>query len=311
MKIAIFGAGNIANKAYLPLLSHWRDIDISGIFSRTLQRANTTAISWKIDNPTNDVDYLISLKPACAFVLTEKRSHFNIIRKLLQNNIDVFVEKPLTMTTSEARELADLADNNKCILMVSFNRRYSLLYKQAHELLDNREIDLASFNKFRSISTNLPSDLQDYLLEDLIHQIDLIRFYCNEATAINTNIKRWNGKLVSFTCQLVDDRGGLITLNAGLREGCWEEYVTLLGKQFSIRVDAFSQIIIKDAINTISFGGDRPGKWADQLIERGFFGSVEHFFECVQNRDVPRTSARETIKTHILIDQILSVLDSQ
>jgi virulence factor len=42
MRIAVIGAGGIAQKAYLPLLAVMPDVEITGIFSRTQARVNET-----------------------------------------------------------------------------------------------------------------------------------------------------------------------------------------------------------------------------------------------------------------------------
>lgn len=63
-----------------------------------------------------------------AFVIaTPAPSHYGLAKQVLQEKRDCFVEKPMTLRLTEAEELAQLADDQNCILMVG----HLLLYQPA------------------------------------------------------------------------------------------------------------------------------------------------------------------------------------
>jgi predicted dehydrogenase len=72
-----------------------------------------------------------------------------------------------------------------------------------------------------------------------------------------------------------------------------------------VEVDAFRQLKIKKSESEEIFGNERPSKWISELKERGFYGLVEHFLDCVKNREQPLTSGRDALKTHELIDALV------
>src|SRR5260370_34112405 len=59
-----------------------------------------------------------------AVVVTPAQTHFEICRKLLDAGKDVFVEKPISLKSAEAKELNELAKRNGLILQVGHIFRF-------------------------------------------------------------------------------------------------------------------------------------------------------------------------------------------
>jgi len=303
MKIAILGAGGIARKAYLPLLTSWPEVEIVGLYSRTQTTVDQTCVQWHINFGTTDIEALLLKKPQAAFVLTNNATHFEFSKRLLDDGIDVFVEKPAASTTEEMRTLVDLAEKNNRIFMVGFNRRYDLFYQQAKQLFKDKKIQLAIFEKHRDSAFH--SSLYNNFVDDTIHQIDLMRHICGEVSVLSTHQQILDGKLVGAVSVTRTPDGGLAVLMTSLSAGSWQERISLHGEKFSVEVDAFRQLKVKYPEREEVYGCDRPGKWIEDMKERGFYGSVSHFLECVHTRKQPLTSGQDALKTHELIDALV------
>jgi len=78
------------------------------------------------DNPT--LDALVIATPA--------RSHFELVSQALNAGKHVLVEKPLALTSADARALTDLAQKNKRVLMVGHTFEYNPAVWKIQELLD-------------------------------------------------------------------------------------------------------------------------------------------------------------------------------
>jgi len=78
------------------------------------------------DNPT--LDALVIATPA--------RSHFELVSQALNAGKHVLVEKPLALTSADARALTDLARKNKRVLMVGHTFEYNPAVWKIQELLD-------------------------------------------------------------------------------------------------------------------------------------------------------------------------------
>src|SRR5207237_2735760 len=59
-----------------------------------------------------------------AVVVTPAPTHFETCRELLEMGTDVFVEKPITLVSSEAKELTELAEKRGLILQVGHIFRF-------------------------------------------------------------------------------------------------------------------------------------------------------------------------------------------
>ena len=57
-------------------------------------------------------------------LVTPTTSHFELCRQALEAGKDVFVEKPMALTSDEARQLVELADRSRCLIQVGFSYRY-------------------------------------------------------------------------------------------------------------------------------------------------------------------------------------------
>jgi virulence factor len=303
MKIAIFGTGGIAQRVYLPILTSWPGVEITGIFSRTQENVDKTCRDWHVSFGTTNFDQLLETKPEAALVITNSSTHFPLVSQLLKAGVDVLVEKPMAYSSDQVRQLADLADLKNRILMVSFNRRYAILYQQARQLFKDRNIQMAIFEKHRNSASHF--SLYNNYVDDTIHQIDLVRYFCGEVVPAFTQTQMQDGLMIGAVSLATTSAGGLVVLNTSLKAGSWQERVTLHGDNFTVEVDAFRQLKIKKPDSEEIFGNERPGKWISELKERGFYGMVEHFLDCLKTRQQPLTSGRDALKTHELIDALV------
>lgn len=303
MRIAIIGLGEIARKAYLPILTGKPELDIV-LSSHTETSLRQVQAQTRIPRGTTDLEEVIRSKPQAAFVLTPKETHFEIVRRLLEANIDVFVEKPATMHTDETEQLAELADHRGHVLMVGFNRRFAPLHVKAHELLANQTISVGLFQKHRS--STFVTSLSEQFLEDTIHQIDLLRFYCGEGEPISTVQQVQDGNLQGAVSTIALTNGGIAVIATTLQAGGWNETYTLHGSSQSIFIDAFDRLRLITSLDEKTWQEPYASSWKTTLESRGFNGEIDHFLECVQKRCEPLTSAWDSVKTQLLLKQMVN-----
>ena len=304
LRIGILGSGNVTQKAYLPLLRTWPQSKIVGLYGRTKQNVEKICSDWQIEFGTTDLEALIEKKPDVAFVLTSRSSHEALVHELLQAKIDVYVEKPATESSKTIRALSDLAEERDLVLMVGFNRRYALLYRQAKEIFNQRPIQMCIVEKHRSSAYH--TSLYNNYLEDTIHQIDLLRFFCGDVQAIHTSFEMREGKLIGALSVGKRAEGGFAVVLTSLQAGSWQERVTLHGGSLTAEVTAFRELVVKHEERVEVYGPDRPGKWIPELVERGFHGAVEHFFHCVRERETPQTNGYEGFRTQELVEAFVT-----
>lgn len=116
-----------------------------------------------------------------AVVVTPAQAHFDTCKELLELGKDVFVEKPITIESNEARILAEIADKNARILQVGHIFRFdpaSLWLRQA--------ISEGKFGRLKMLRGNFsgfkrPRNDTGVTFADSIHFIDLFNFFLGEA----------------------------------------------------------------------------------------------------------------------------------
>jgi virulence factor len=303
MRVAIIGLGDIAAKAYLPLLTTWEGVEIL-LCSYTTATVGRLQAQYRLLGGTTDLDELLSLEPQAAFVLTPSPTHRAIAGRMLEAGVDVFVEKPVTMHSAETRELAELAEARERVLMVSFNRRYAPLHRQARELWGDRAVGLCVLEKHRSSAAH--PDLFSNYIDDTIHIIDLLRFFCGDGEVVGTVQHKRQGRLVGAVSMVALQGGGYGMVVTSLQAGRWTERYTLHGDGATMYLDAFSRLRLVTEEGEQVWEEDYAGSWKTTLEARGFADQVAHFFECVRSRKQPLTSGWEALKTQLLLEAMVA-----
>ncbi|SIT80118.1 Predicted dehydrogenase [Pontibacter indicus] len=162
-------------------------------------------------------------------VATANDTHFELAKAALQAGKHVVVEKPFTVTSSEASELIELAKSQGRLLTVYQNRRWDSDFRTVKKLLENKLLGRlveyeAHFDRFRPIpasSTWKEEDLPGTgILYDLgAHLIDqaLVLFGTPQQVYADLRTQRSGGKITdSFDLTLYYASGLKAILKAGM-----------------------------------------------------------------------------------------------
>jgi UDP-2-acetamido-3-amino-2,3-dideoxy-glucuronate N-acetyltransferase len=90
----------------------------------------------EIKTTTEHQEVLNSKDIKAVAIATPAVTHYQLAKKVILAGKDVFVEKPLSITTKQARELVDLAKANNKILMVGHILQYHPAVGKLKELID-------------------------------------------------------------------------------------------------------------------------------------------------------------------------------
>jgi virulence factor len=308
MRVAIVGLGDIARKAYLPILTAHKAVDLI-LYNRSPESLQEMQALYRIEKGTDSMSHLIEQKPEAAFVLTSSPSHFQIVKQLLKNGIDVFVEKPATLHSWETEELAELADREDRILMVGFNRRFAPLHVKAKKKWGNKPVSMGIFHKYRTHASH--PNIQSQLIDDTIHQIDILRFYCGEGHAVSITQETTPDKFMGAVCIVELDKGGIGVIETTMKAGRWQEDYSLMGSEQTMEIDVFSEVsLVRDA-DQQRWTETYASAWKPTLEGRGFVAEIEHFFSCVEERRMPMTSAWDSVKTQLLIEEMIDLAQGE
>jgi predicted dehydrogenase len=131
-----------------------------------------------IETSTNVDDILTSSEIDAVCVITPVSTHYEFALKALQNGKHVFVEKPFTLTSNEAKELVELADRKNLTIMVDHTFLFTGAVRKISDLIeegtlgrllyyDSTRVNLGLFQHDVNVVWDLaPHDLSimDYLI---------------------------------------------------------------------------------------------------------------------------------------------------
>ncbi|MBI2758809.1 MAG: bi-domain-containing oxidoreductase [Chloroflexi bacterium] len=128
-KLGVLGAGLYANATLLPVIKNIKDIELVGIASAGGLHAQHSGKKFGFKYAASSDDEIIS-DPNINMVaiLTRHDSHADLVVKALKAGKNVFVEKPLAITSDQLSVISkQLLKTENCLLTVGFNRRFAPL----------------------------------------------------------------------------------------------------------------------------------------------------------------------------------------
>jgi predicted dehydrogenase len=144
------------------------DVDLVGVVDIDPARASAVAAQYDTAAFADHRDLVGRVDVASVAVPTEQ--HFHVARDLLQAGISVLVEKPITPTLDEARELYAVARRSGAVLEVGHVERFNGAVQELRKIVD-RPILIES----RRLGPFVPRVQKDTVVMDLmIHDVDIV-----------------------------------------------------------------------------------------------------------------------------------------
>ena len=202
--ILIVGCGAIAQAHHIPVLKKLK-------CNLYLCDTNPEVIPKKLNNipfSTNYNDFINNVEGA--LICTSHASHFSIANDLLEKNINVLIEKPITVSLSDCEKLVKFEKRN--IVAAGYFRRYIENFRLLKEIIETKKLGVVN-----SISINeggvygwpvmsnsfwkLESAGGGVLIDTGSHSVDLVNYLFNGDL-----------KLINYT----DDSKGGVEANSDL-----------------------------------------------------------------------------------------------
>ncbi|MFF3070344.1 Gfo/Idh/MocA family protein [Kitasatospora sp. NPDC057936] len=295
--VGVVGLGDIAQKAYLPVLTALPGLDLR-LMTRDRAKLDRIGDTHRIDpaHRHTDLGELIKGGIRAAFVHAATDQHVPIVEELLTAGVDVYVDKPLDYTLDCARRLVDLADRTGRSLMVGFNRRHAPGYVQALE----RPRDLIVLQKNRE---GLPEAARTLVYDDFIHVVDTLRFLVpGEVEHVDVRARRVDGLVEHVVLTLAGD--GFTALGImNRRSGSTEEVLQVSGTDSKREVHNLAEVIDHRGQPTTR----RRGDWVSVARQRGIEQCVLGFLDAV--RGGKTLDAHDALRTHELCELIVERIE--
>lgn len=298
MRVGCIGLGDIAQKAYLPVLGTQPGVELH-LQTRTPATLARVADSLHLPDGRRHatLDSLLAADLDAAFVHAPTAVHPDIVTRLLEAGVPTYVDKPLAYELADSERLVALAERRNVSLAVGFNRRHAPAYAQC---LDHpRELILMQKNRI-----GLPEEPRSLVLDDFIHVVDTLRFLVpGVVDDVTVRARVEGGLLHHVVLQLAGD--GFTALGVMNRlSGSAEEVLEVSGQDTRRQVLNLAEVIDHRGQPTVR----RRGDWVPVARQRGIEQAVLGFLDAVRARKV--LSARDALATHELCERVVrAVLD--
>lgn len=299
MKIGVAGLGNIAQKAYLPVMMAM-DEDIEWHFyTRNQEKLAQIGKQYRVSELHSSVESLIDSGIEGVFLHTATETHAALIRQFLENGIHVYVDKPISEYLEEVEELMDLAKEKNLLLVTGFNRRFApmirelkkvpqknMIFIQKNKPDSERSVQFGIFDMFIHVA-----DTAVYLLDDPIVEI-------------SHTVTETDGQLENCVLQLETERA-ICVASINYRAGANAETVEIQSPEGTYRVTNLTEYE-SDSV------GEREvrtfGDWDNTLEKRGFAPLIRKFIEAIKTGENP-VSLDSSLISHQICAEIVAAYE--
>jgi virulence factor len=299
VKVGCIGLGDIAQKAYLPVLAVQPGVELH---LQTRTPATLARVADSLHLPAGqrhqDLDSLLAQDLDAAFVHAPTVAHPEIVTRLLEADVPTYVDKPLAHRLADSERLVTLAEARNVSLAVGFNRRYAPGYAQCAD--HPRELILMQKNRI-----GLPEEPRSMILDDFIHVVDTLRFLApGPIDDVTVRARVEGGLLHHVVLQLAGD--GFTALGVMNRlSGSAEEVLEVSGQDTKRQVLNLSEVIDHKGQPTVR----RRGDWVPVARQRGIEQAVLAFLDAVRAGKV--LSARDALATHELCERVVRAVQER
>ncbi|WP_164901701.1 Gfo/Idh/MocA family protein [Neorhizobium lilium] len=199
MKIGVIGTG-FARKAHLPALRTVKNADVVAVASARLENAQLTAAEFGIPHAYGDWRTMLEahdLDLVC--VSTPVSTHFSIVNAALAAGAHVLCDTPAAMDAVQARTMSDHARSASRQLLINHELRYDPNRLKIRQLILSGAIGTLRHIRIQNVTSGWSDPAgrssDDWwsfsdkgggrLLANAPHQIDLLRWWGSEVTAVS------------------------------------------------------------------------------------------------------------------------------
>ena len=195
IKIGVVGCGHLG-EFHIKLLTNSKKFDLKGFIdtddvkSLEIEKKYNLTRFYDLGNFSNEIEAVI--------IATPTTFHFKLAKFFIEQKKHVFVEKPITSTTKEAKELILLVNKLGLVGQVGHVERFNSAYLNVKKLLNPMFIEAHRLSHYPKRGTDV-----SVVLDLMIHDIDIV------LSIVDSNIKSINAngtKVISNSPDIVNAR---------------------------------------------------------------------------------------------------------
>ncbi|WP_295296442.1 Gfo/Idh/MocA family oxidoreductase [uncultured Brachyspira sp.] len=310
VNISLIGVGRMG-QFHLNVISQINSINLTGIYDADENHLNEVSNKYNIDK-FKSLDEAIDNSDA-VIIASPTKFHFEIAKKALEKGKHVLVEKPMTETYAQAKELQEIVNKKNVILQVGHVERFNGAVQELHHIIEKPYlIEARRLAPFTPRITDV-GVVFDIMIHDLDIVTSLVKKPVIRFSASGKRVRTNNEDIASALLEFEDETIATISASRITQEkirtlaiSTEDAYFILdyATQDITIHRQASSESKIKTSIG-INYT-------QESIIERVFIHrdnplklEDEHFANCILGKDKRFVSVENDVNTIKLTEDIL------
>ena len=326
IRTVLVGCGGISRSWLNAVRNNFADnIDLVGFVDLNPEAARNRADEFEVDDVWIGDDLaeaIDTLKPDAVFNCTIPAAHYALSKLALEKGCHVLIEKPLTETVEQAKELIALAEEKQRVFSVIQNRRYHGAIQKVVRVLSSGvlgRLNTLNVDFYMAMHwKGFRAEMKHLLLMDMaIHTFDQARFmsgqnptsvFCYDYNPHGSTVSHGSAAMAIF--EMTDDvmfnyRGSWMA--EGFKTS-WYGTWRVIGDKGTLIWDGLEDIQVEttedfapDARASSHMRSIYPvGKASSSQTEHA--GVIGDFIDAVQNGGSPLTAASDNIYSLAMVE---------
>ena len=330
IKVAIVGAGNIAQNAHLPAYQKRDDIEITAIVDLNLERAQQAAEKFGIPKAFASIEEMLA-NAECDYVdiCVWNRSHSSCAIAAARAGKHILCEKPMALNLEHALEMKKEVEKAGVLVMLAVPTRYSAEAQLLREMVDAGKLGDIYYAKTAYIRrrgtpvgwfTDTTKSGGGPVIDIGVHCIDRTWFLMGNPKPVRVSastsyaigdfktrgVDRWvalDSDVTAFDTE--DSAAGVVHFENGacmMFEVSWalnapgESYTQICGSKAGARLDPLT--IYGEEMGYLT--DNQPTTESKDI----FSAEIEHFLDCLRNGKKPISDLDQAVTMQRILQGI-------
>jgi len=317
-KVAVLGAGFIANIHLESYTRFVHDAEVVAIYGRTREHAMALAQKYAVPNVYDDIDRLLDECDADVVdICVPNFLHHDACMKAAQHNKHVICEKPLAMNLQEADEMIEACESRGLMLMYAEELCFAPKYERVRQLAQQgafgdvymlkqgEKHDGPHSKWFYSKETAGGGVMMDMGCHALAwfrwmnNNVAVKNVYADMKTVFHNKITDCDDNVIA----IVEFENGVtgIAETSWAKPGGMDDRIEVYGRKGVVYADLFrGNSALTYSSDGYEYAAEKAGStkgWTFTIFEeafnQGYPQELEHFIRCVRTGETPCVTAKD------------------
>lgn len=319
VRLGMIGAGVHASTILLPSLNYVANIERVALCDIREEAAKSAARYFGFTRYYKDYHEMLDNEELDGVIVCINAAvHPAVVIDLLNNGVDVLVEKPAAVTPEQAKDMCAASERTGKFIMIEHNKRHALAIKKALEIVHREE-----FGQLVMINSSMLAypyqTLFTCMMEWQIHNIDILRMFAGDVQEIHAAQRVVAPNRAAIAILMRFENGTVGTTHWGTEggtdhglgagRGC--ERLELVGTNERV-------VVVENDRRILYFHGNDAYVWeADwsphtqnqSYVIDGYVGAIRHFIDCIITRQKPNPDIYDELKALQFIYEVANQLN--